>query len=41
MFKVILYIAGFMMIIGVGMWFEFHSGDYPRLENKTKSIQRD
>jgi len=39
MFKVILYIAGFIMIIGVGMWFEYQTGDYSRLQNKAKSVQ--
>lgn len=34
MIKIVLYITGFVLIAGTGMWFEFHSGDYVRLEKQ-------
>lgn len=39
MLKVIFYILGIVLIVGVGVWFEFNSGDYPRLEQKAKQHQ--
>jgi hypothetical protein len=34
MFKIVLYITGFVLIVGTGMWFELHSGDYVRIEQQ-------
>lgn len=32
--KIILYISGFALIIGVGIWSELNSGNYPRIEKE-------
>jgi len=39
MIKIIFYVLGIVLVVGLGVWFEFNSGDYPRLEQKANQYK--